>query len=167
MERMEQEMHRAVREDLHLSLILADLDFFKNINDKYGHNAGDMVLRRFTEEISETLRPYDFVGRYGGEEFLVCLPGVNESQAKLIAERMRQRTERMTVFLPEDAGSVQITASFGVTSRIKGAEETLMSMTQHADDAMYRAKREGRNRVRASLRNERIVPSATPQRALQ
>jgi two-component system chemotaxis response regulator CheY len=167
MERMEQEMHRAVREDSHLSLILADLDFFKRINDQYGHNAGDLVLRRFTEEISKCLRPYDFVGRYGGEEFLVCLPGVNESQAKLVAERMRKRIEHMTVILPEALGSVQITASFGVTSRLMGSEETLVSMTQQADDAMYKAKREGRNRVRVALRNEMIPPTVNLQNALQ
>jgi len=149
-ERMEQEMHRAIREETHLSLILADIDFFKKINDEYGHNAGDLVLRMFTEGISESLRPYDFVGRYGGEEFLVCLPGANESQAKLVAERMRKRTEEMIVTLPEAQGSVQITASFGVTSRVMGSEETLISMTRKADDAMYTAKREGRNRVRAA-----------------
>ena len=97
----------------------------------------------------------------------MCLPGANESQAKLVAERMRKRTEQMTVLLPEALGSIEITASFGVTSRLMGSEETLMSMTQHADDAMYRAKREGRNRVRAALRNERVAPSVELQNALQ
>ena len=71
-ERMEAEINRSIRESTPLSLILTDIDFFKSINDKFGHQAGDLVLQKFTEQLSKFSRPYDFVGRYGGEEFVVC-----------------------------------------------------------------------------------------------
>ena len=147
MERMEQEIHRSIREDRQFSLILADIDYFKKINDEHGHNAGDIVLQRFTEKLAESLRPYDFVGRYGGEEFLVCLPGATEEQARGFAERTRKTVGRMTIMLPESSASVKITASFGVVSSHTGSEETVISITSKADQAMYRAKHMGRNRV--------------------
>jgi two-component system cell cycle response regulator len=149
-ERMEQELHRAVRERNCLSLILADIDSFKKINDEYGHNSGDRVLQEFTKALSGCLRAYDFIGRHGGEEFLVCLPGANESQAKLIAERMRRKIEQLRIGLPEPSGFIQITASFGVAFRVIGSDETIHSMTRQADEAMYRAKRAGKNRVFAA-----------------
>jgi two-component system chemotaxis response regulator CheY len=145
--RLEQEMQRTVREHVALSLILADIDSFKRVNDEYGHNAGDIVLQAFAKELSTSLRPYDFVGRYGGEEFLVSLVGANTSQAKLVAERMRERIEGMRVQLPGVSKPVQITASFGVASQIVTKRETLLSITGRADHAMYQAKRKGRNRV--------------------
>ncbi len=77
-ERMEQEIHRSKRENSAFSLILSDIDYFKRVNDEYGHQVGDLVLQRFTEQLSKSSRPYDFIGRYGGEEFVVCLPGADE-----------------------------------------------------------------------------------------
>jgi two-component system cell cycle response regulator len=147
MERMEQEIHRSLREGVPFSLILTDIDYFKRVNDRHGHQVGDLVLQRFTERLSESSRPYDFVGRYGGEEFVVCLPGADISQAGSVAERMRRRVEEMRITLPDSQQSIRITGSFGVASFRAGSEETVDLITGRADDTMYRAKREGRNRV--------------------
>jgi diguanylate cyclase (GGDEF)-like protein len=147
MERMDQEIHRSLREGVPLSLILTDIDYFKRVNDRNGHQVGDLVLQRFTEQLSESSRPYDFVGRYGGEEFVVCLPGADTSQAGSVAERMRRKVEEMSITLPHSSQSIQITGSFGVASLRAGSEDSVDLITGRADDTMYRAKREGRNRV--------------------
>lgn len=147
MERIEVEVHRSNRENLDLSLILVDIDHFKSINDKYGHQVGDRVLQRFAEQLSKPSREYDFVGRYGGEEFVICLPGSNKNQALSVAQRMRKMVEDMKVMLPYGLQSIQITASFGVASFRLGFDDTVDLLTARADEAMYRAKVEGRNRV--------------------
>jgi len=147
MERMEKEIHRSKRENSAFSLILADIDYFKKINDGYGHQVGDLVLQRFTEKLSKSSRSYDFIGRYGGEEFVVCLPGADEFQGQLVAERMRKRVEEMKIMLPNSSKSLKITASFGAASFRLGSEDSVDSITGRADDAMYMAKRKGRNCV--------------------
>ncbi len=149
-ERIEGEINRTVRGSAPLSLILTDIDHFKQINDTYGHQAGDLVLRHFTEQLSGSARSYDFVGRYGGEEFVVCLSGANDHQAKLVAERIRKGVEEMTIMPPNRSQSIQITASFGVASYELESDESVDSLIRRADEAMYRAKREGRNRVSVS-----------------
>ena len=146
-ERTEMEIHRLQRASRPLSLILADIDYFKKVNDNYGHQLGDLVLQRFSEELSESVRPYDFVGRYGGEEFVICLPDANGLQSRSIAERMRKKVEEMKIIPPDDPQSSNITASFGVASYRLESEDSLDSLTGRADKAMYRAKRGGRNRV--------------------
>ncbi|MBL7175656.1 MAG: diguanylate cyclase [Desulfobacteraceae bacterium] len=150
MERIEGEINRAVRGNAPLSLIFTDIDHFKQINDRYGHQAGDLVLRHFTEQLLGSSRSYDFVGRYGGEEFVVCLPGANDHQVKLVAERMRKGVEEMTIMLPDRSQSIQITASFGVASYELKSDKNVDSLIRRADEAMYRAKREGRNRISGS-----------------
>lgn len=147
MEKMEEALLRSNREKSPLSLILTDIDHFKGVNDNYGHQVGDLVLQRFTEQLSKSARPYDFVGRYGGEEFVVCLPGVDASQSRSVAERMRKKVEEMKIKLPDQSQSVRITASFGVASFLFGLEDNVDSLIGRADEAMYKAKREGRNCV--------------------
>jgi two-component system chemotaxis response regulator CheY len=147
MERIEVEVHRSNRENLDLSLILVDIDHFKSINDRYGHQVGDRVLQKFTEQLTKPSREYDFVGRYGGEEFVICLPGSNENQALSVAERMRKTVENMKIMLPYGSQSIQITASFGVACFRLGPDDTVDLLTARADEAMYRGKAEGRNRV--------------------
>ena len=147
MERMEQEIQRSLRENTSLSLILTDIDYFKKVNDRYGHQTGDIVLQRFTEQLLDSSRPYDIVGRYGGEEFVICLPGANISQSVSVAERMRSKLEEMKILPPDSSKSIRITASFGTTAFLIGSEEKADSLIKRADNALYKAKNEGRNRV--------------------
>lgn len=147
MERMEQEVQRSYREAVPFSLLLADVDHFKKINDTYGHQAGDLVLQRFAGRLKALLRPYDIVARYGGEEFVVCLPGLDGLQAVSVAERIRKSVEEMKIELPGHAWSARITASFGTASFLLESKESVDSLIKRADEAMYRAKDEGRNCV--------------------
>jgi len=128
-----------------LSIILADIDFFKNVNDTYGHAAGDIVLRHVGESIKSSLRDSDQVGRYGGEEFLIVLPNTGLDSAKQIAERCRLIIEREIIPIQAEQ-QIRITTSFGVycsTNR----DEDILDMIHRADMQLYRAKQNGRNRV--------------------
>ena len=106
--RMDEEINRSRRRNSTFSLILADIDFFKRVNDTYGHQVGDFVLQRFAEQLRTSSRPYDFVGRYGGEEFVMCLPGVGGSLAGSVAERIRKNVEEMKIMLPDSPKSIRI-----------------------------------------------------------
>ncbi len=147
MERMEQEISRSFRDNLPLSLILSDIDHFKRVNDRHGHQVGDLVLQRFVSQLMESSRPYDFVGRYGGEEFVICLPDAGEPQTRIVAERMRRSIEDMRIMLPDGSKSVRITASFGIVALRLELEDSVDSLIGRADVALYKAKHEGRNRV--------------------
>ena len=147
MERMEAELHRAGREGGEISLIITDLDHFKSINDRFGHVMGDLVLQKFVETLSTIIRPYDFMGRYGGEEFAIGLPGVDGRQAGEVAERIRRGVESLDLTAPGLSAGVRITASFGAASLCREGRENLSSLITRADDALFRAKREGRNHV--------------------
>ena len=143
------ELQRSKREGTPLGTILVDLDHFKSVNDTYGHLAGDEVLRSAAARLQASVRSYDAVGRYGGEEFLVLLPGCDEAMASMQAERLRLALAMDPVVL-ESAGAVeyQVTASFGVAvstaARSAATPEVLVAA---ADAALYKAKRAGRNRV--------------------
>jgi two-component system chemotaxis response regulator CheY len=147
MERMGMEMLRAQREKRPLSLIITDIDHFKRVNDTYGHQVGDLVLQRFVGQLRTSIRPYDFLGRYGGEEFVVCLPGTDGCEAGPVAERMRRQIEDMEIMLPDDSRSIRITASFGTAPYSIESVEHIDLLIKRADDALYLAKKEGRNRV--------------------
>jgi len=150
LERMEQEMSRAQREKKPLSLILADIDHFKSVNDTYGHQIGDLVLQRFVGQLTTSTRPYDFLGRYGGEEFVVCLPGGDGLQAASVSERIRRQVEDMEIMLPDDSRSIRITASFGTASNSIESGKNVDLLIKRADDALYLAKDKGRNCVCSS-----------------
>ena len=124
-------------------LLMMDLDRFKRVNDQYGHNAGDAVLRMVSKTFQNALRRNDFVGRWGGEEFIAILRGVSETELKAIAEKVRAVTERSE--LQRDGATLNATVSIGATMVQKGDNATLL--IQRADEALYQSKNDGRNRV--------------------
>jgi diguanylate cyclase (GGDEF)-like protein len=128
-----------------VGLLLADLDHFKSVNDTYGHFAGDAVLREFVRRMAGSIRPYDAIGRYGGEEFLIVLPGCDPDVTEKQAERMRMALASEPMFFNEE--SKLVTCSFGATAWVKGMDTAEEALIRVADDALYRAKRQGRNRV--------------------
>lgn len=147
MKRLEEEFHRSRREKYPLSLIMADLDYFKRINDTYGHQAGDFILQKFAQCLTGVCRPYDFIARYGGEEFIVCLPNTHSEGALRVAERMRGAVEELTIEWEKAAASIRFTASFGVATSVIEDENNIESLISQADNAMYKAKAGGRNMV--------------------
>ncbi len=139
------ELSRAVREEKCVAVIMADIDFFKKINDAFGHLAGDVVLRSAAERMHSLMRSYDFIGRYGGEEFLVILPDCSLEYASTFAERLRLSVSGNIIDTPE--GRIQVTLSFGVAVSSKDRLKDAYSLVNAADKALYRAKGNGRNRV--------------------
>jgi diguanylate cyclase (GGDEF)-like protein len=133
------------RKQSELSLIVLDIDYFKRINDNYGHIIGDDVLRQVAQCVEQTIRSSDALYRYGGEEFVIVLNGTGESGALLLAERIRQNMENLCI---EALKSVKITLSLGMAVLQEG--ESPDQLFNRADNALYRAKREGRNRVVAA-----------------
>lgn len=142
---LHKELARAGRERFPVGVILLDLDHFKNINDTYGHVAGDAVLREAARRMMASVRPYDGVGRYGGEEFLIILPGCDEEMTEKQAERLRSSIGREPMTMTES--SVRVTASFGATTAIPGAVYDVEQLIHVADEALYRAKALGRDRA--------------------
>lgn len=144
MEQSEKELSRAQRYHRPLSVMMIDIDHFKNINDTYGHAAGDHVLQIFVEAIQEIIRSTDFLGRVGGEEFALLLPDTPLKSALHLAERVR---ERITKY-PYIAGKmlIEVTASLGVTELHKN-DPDIKTLLNRADEALYEAKASGRNRV--------------------
>ncbi|MDD2621406.1 MAG: diguanylate cyclase [Syntrophomonadaceae bacterium] len=148
MERMEAEINRVTRENKSFGIVIADLDHFKLVNDTYGHQAGDLVLQEFSRCLSSSFRIYDFIGRYGGEEFIVGLPGASSEVAGAIAERVRKRLEQHRTLVPDCDLEISVTASFGITSMENGRPQLSMDgLIKQADSALYMAKQLGRNRV--------------------
>jgi diguanylate cyclase (GGDEF)-like protein len=140
------EVSRAERYQTPLALIMADLDNFKETNDRYGHVAGDIVLEETARRLRTSLRVSDSIGRYGGEEFVIVAPGCTANAAALLAERFRLSVASTAITVPDD--SIFVTMSFGVagTDDMKTADDLLRA----ADDALYRAKHSGRNRVKSA-----------------
>lgn len=137
------ELSRASREKKNVGLILADLDHFKQINDTYGHLAGDQVLQTVAQRLKGALRTYDTVGRYGGEEFLMIFPGCDEEALLRRAEHLRASVDREPVRTPE--AEIAVSVSLGATVAYGSAAQD--QILRSADEALYRAKRAGRNRV--------------------
>ncbi len=145
MESLDREISRAHREGTSVGVLIADLDHFKSVNDTYGHAAGDAVLREVTRRMQANVRPYDAVGRYGGEEFLILLPGCNRSATADKAERLRETIAQQPV--DTESGPLKMTMSVGGAPTGDWPEHTASQILCLADSALYRAKEEGRNRV--------------------
>jgi diguanylate cyclase (GGDEF)-like protein len=135
------ELARSRRNDKPLALLMMDLDHFKRVNDTHGHQAGDTVLVDFAKTVRTLLRSKDFLGRFGGEEFVVLLPETPSSEALVVAERIRAACAN-----PPDATQIACTVSIGITTNTDNSD-TLDTLMARADAALYRAKAEGRNRV--------------------
>jgi two-component system cell cycle response regulator len=126
-----------------LCLIMADVDHFKQINDTYGHLVGDKVLQCIAAKLQQLLREFDVVGRFGGEEFIIVLDDTPLAVARTVAERLRQGVEHELVQCDEQ--QIRLTISLGLTQA--AARDDIRNLIRRADDALYQAKEEGRNRV--------------------
>lgn len=140
---IKREMSLAVRTNKKLSLIFFDIDHFKSINDRYGHDCGDITLASSAKRIKESLRDSDIVFRYGGEEFVILLSDTDDHGAELLAERIRESIERHTIAYGME--TIKVTASLGVSTLRD--DDLLESFIKRADEAMYTAKSNGRNQV--------------------
>jgi two-component system, cell cycle response regulator len=142
---LEREFNRGIREKTPTGVAILDIDHFKSINDQYGHPVGDEVIREVARRIAQTVRPYDIVGRYGGEEFLIVLPGCEAGQVRRICERVRIALVAQPV--TEGSFSIPVTASIGFAIAPAGVSPDISGIVNDADRALYRAKAAGRNRV--------------------
>ena len=142
---LQKELARASRSRTPVSIVLADVDSFKVINDTHGHAVGDSVLRQISERMRSKLRIYDSIGRYGGEEFLMIVPGCDIAAALEVAERLREAVATKPV--DTAIAAVAVTASFGVAGAVANAFVDVEGLIVAADKALYRAKAGGRNRV--------------------
>lgn len=145
-ERLPIELANAAITGSHISVIMADIDFFKKVNDTYGHLEGDRTLVQFAKMIATSLkRCSDWVARFGGEEFLICLPGASAEKAKEIAEILREKVEQTEIVCSDNR--FYITASFGISTNSPGMGIGMDQLLEVADAKLYMAKRNGRNRV--------------------
>jgi diguanylate cyclase (GGDEF)-like protein len=149
MKSLTKEIKRSIRYKNNLFIVMSDIDHFKNINDSYGHQAGDLVLKEFAGLIMNSFRDeVDWLARYGGEEFILVLPETGRGGAWQAAERLRKKVSEMVIPVKEE--KIQITASFGI-SGFEGHNSVVNIsanvLIEQADKCLYQAKREGRNRV--------------------
>jgi two-component system cell cycle response regulator len=151
---LENEFQRAERKREFLSLIILDVDHFKEINDTYGHQNGDAVLVAIAETIQMGLRTYDVVARFGGEEFVVVLPETPLPGGVVVAERLREAIQALSFARPVEGKSV--TVSLGVATYPSPQVNSVSTLLHQADFALYRAKQNGRNRVETSYDNPSI-----------
>lgn len=142
LDRLEQEVSRGARQQTPVGVLMADLDYFKQVNDTHGHAVGDEVLCQAAHTFKGMVRPYDSVGRYGGEEFLFVLPGCDRTATLKLGERLREEISRVKVH-----ENLQLTISVGATTLESEQPTTGADLLRRADEALYRAKRSGRNRV--------------------
>ena len=158
-EQADKEFRRALRYHRALSVIMFDIDHFKQVNDRYGHLAGDQVLKALSGAVQKTIRDVDLLCRYGGEEFLIVLPETDLEPAREGAERLRREVEELVV--QTDAGPVHVTISLGVAALRDESGPNLERLISRADDALYAAKAAGRNKVMAENGGGGPAPAIT------
>jgi len=141
---LNKELSRAKRNNEDLSVLMIDIDFFKKINDKYGHHVGDITLQHFSHEATNAIRNEDLIGRLGGEEFAVLLPNTAINSAADLAERLRKTIE--DAYIEFDGQKISFTVSIGVAV-LDDENMTSTTLLNNADQALYNAKESGRNRV--------------------
>ncbi len=141
----EQEINRAARYQKPFSILMIDIDKFKQINDNYGHSIGDEVLIIMAKVTLQCLRKADFFGRFGGEEFVAVLPETNMDEAAIAADRIRQDIAKIVIYSQQD-NQINITVSIGIAT-YSSEDQTIDTIMQRADQALYLAKSQGRNRV--------------------
>ncbi|CAK0775408.1 hypothetical protein CCP3SC15_510004 [Gammaproteobacteria bacterium] len=147
-EMLENEWKRTQRAGTPLSIIMVDIDFFKHYNDHYGHGVGDICLKNVAVALADTTdRPYDLVARYGGEEFAAILPETDVNGAHLIAERFRRHVEALHIPHEYSSTADHVTISVGLASVVPQSEMTPEELLKLADNMLYQAKKNGRNRV--------------------
>ena len=141
------ELHRqAELEGSAIGVVVLDIDHFKAVNDTYGHDAGDDVLREFALRIRKSIRGLDLACRYGGEEFVIVMPETDMPVATAVAERLRDRIASEPFSIQQDTGSLEVTISIGIAT-LDSLNDKGANILKRADQALYRAKRDGRNRV--------------------
>lgn len=155
---LRRELNRGERQGTPVSVVMADIDHFKQINDMYGHLTGDVVLREVAHRLSSAVRGYDVTGRFGGEEFLIVFPGCAVASAAAQAERLRACINREPVDTPE--GPIPVTLSLGVAASEPVTEVDPDLLLRAADTALYRAKSRGRNCVELATVVELRIPSS-------
>lgn len=138
LDKLELEIRKSKNFKVSTSLMMIDVDRFKYINDTYGHLSGDIVLKRVAQILREGIRAKDILGRYGGDEFVICLPETSFDEALVIAERLRERIESVTI--KQGSFEINVTASFGIAAYDCGANEEADSLILRADKNMYKAK---------------------------
>jgi two-component system, cell cycle response regulator len=129
-----------------LAVLILDIDYFKSINDTYGHDAGDDVLRDFALRIKRSIRGIDLACRYGGEEFVIVMPETDMAVAAMVAERLRRRIAAEPFAINQASRTIPVTISIGIAA-VRGRDDSPAALLKRADQALYRAKRDGRNRV--------------------
>jgi two-component system cell cycle response regulator len=129
-----------------LTALVMDIDYFKSVNDTHGHDAGDDVLREFATRVRKSIRGIDLACRYGGEEFVILMPETDMAVATIVAERLRRRIASERFPIQQGAKAIEVTISIGIATLDPG-EDNAASILKRADQALYRAKRDGRNRV--------------------
>jgi diguanylate cyclase (GGDEF)-like protein len=144
--KLKEEVKKAKRYNFNLSLIIADIDYFKNYNDAHGHMEGDKILKGVASSIMSSVRTHDVTARYGGEEFSIILPNTNKNDAMRLAERIRLNISKQPFPYKETQPNGNLTISLGVASFPEDVKEP-DNLIKKADDALYRAKEKGRNRV--------------------
>jgi two-component system cell cycle response regulator len=156
MEFSEREVAGAARYEQDLSLLMLDLDFFKQINDTHGHPAGDAVLKQTARLLKTSIRNYDAACRYGGEEFAVIMPNTCLTDARIFCERVRKKIEASTVRY--DSKKIRFTVSIGLAQFVPEIDKSIAHLIKRADDGLYAAKQQGRNRVIAL--DDQVLPAA-------